>query len=283
MSKKIVFATCRTQPDFQPGDAILAETLRTRGHQVAPAPWNGPQAVFAGADAIILRSTWDYHRTPEDFADWLSGFAADRRMFNPASLARWNMSKRYLLELAEKGAVMPPLRRTEPSAESIAAAMEELGLDQAVVKPEYGATGSGLSLVTREDEADLAAAAVKLGGAGFVQALIPEIRTAGETSFIFIAGEFAHAVTKRPKSGEILCQSDHGGSVELTEPTAAQIDAARRILAMIPANPLYARADAVLADGAMQLMEVELIEPELFFTYAPGSADRFAAALLERL
>ena len=35
-------------------------------------------------------------------------------------------------------------------------------------------------------------------------------------------------------------------------------------------------------------MEVELIEPELFFTYAPGSpefgaAARFARALIERL
>jgi len=30
-------------------------------------------------------------------------------------------------------------------------------------------------------------------------------------------------------------------------------------------------------------MEVELIEPELFFTYCPEAADRVAVALLKRL
>jgi glutathione synthase/RimK-type ligase-like ATP-grasp enzyme len=161
--------------------------------------------------------------------------------------------------------------------------MDALGLTQAVVKPEFGATGSGLSLVRRGDAAGLAAAAKKLAGPGFVQALIPEISTFGETSLVFIDGEFSHAVTKRPKSGEILCQSDHGGSVEIAIAPDWAIGEARRVLAMVPGELLYVRVDAIIFDDAFQLMEVELIEPELFFTYAPDGADRLAAALLDRL
>ena len=118
---------------------------------------------------------------------------------------------------------------------------------------------------------------------GFVQALIPEISTLGEASLVFIAGEYSHAVTKRPKSGEILCQADHGGSTGTAIAPDWAISEARRVLTMVPGEPLYARVDAVILDHAFQLMEVELIEPELFFTYAPDGADRLATALLDRL
>jgi len=161
--------------------------------------------------------------------------------------------------------------------------MDALRLGRAVVKPEFGATGSGLSLVARDDGAGLAAAAKKLAGPGFVQALIPEISTQGETSLVFIAGAFSHAVTKRPKAGEILCQAEHGGSIQSVRPPDWAVDEARRILAMVPGEPLYARVDAIILVDTLQLMEVELIEPELFFTYAPEGADRLAAALLDRL
>ncbi len=289
MTKNIVFATCRAKPGLQAGDAALATALERFGVCVTPAPWNGPLDLFAQADTVVIRSTWDYQKTPEDFALWLDWLGDTVRVFNPPGLMRWNMSKRYLLELEGKGAPLPATRSVDPTAQSIAAAMDMLGLSEAVVKPEIGATGSGLSRVRRRDASELEAAAAKMAAPGFVQALIPEISTAGETSLIFIAGMFSHAVTKRPRSGEILCQSDHGGAVEAAAPPGWAIAEAARILAMLPEAPLYARVDAVLLDGRLQLMEVELIEPELFFTYAPatpnhpGPAELFASALLERL
>ncbi len=281
MKKDIVFATCNAQPGLQASDEVLAAAFETLGHGVTPAPWNGAQGVFAQADAIIIRSTWDYHKAPDDFARWLDSLRDDGRVFNAPSLMRWNMSKHYLLDLAAKGAPLPSMRSVEPDARSIATAMDALGLMEAVVKPHIGATGSGLSLVRRTDQAGIAAAAGKLGAPGFVQALIPEIASAGETSLIFIAGAFTHAVTKRPKSGEILCQADHGGSTERASPPDWAIAQAQKILAMAPAAPFYARIDVVLLDGRLQLMEVELIEPELFFTYSPDAAARFAAALIQ--
>lgn len=281
--KNIVFATCREQPEFQPSDAVLAAALEARGCAVRPAPWNADQSAFAAAGAVVIRSTWDYHKAPEAFSSWLATLAPQRPVFNATALMQWNMSKRYLLELAEQGAPMAAIAAADANATSIAEAMDGLGLAQAVVKPEYGATGSGLSLVRREDEAGLSAAAQRLGGRGFVQALIPEISTLGETSLVFIAGDYSHAVTKRPKTGEILCQAEHGGSTAPAQPPEWAIAEARRLLAMVPGEPLYARVDAVILGDAFQLMEVELIEPELFFTYAPEGAARLADALLERL
>ncbi|WP_133162253.1 ATP-grasp domain-containing protein [Hyphococcus luteus] len=279
----IVFATCAAEPALQESDRVLAAALGARGFAVAAAPWNGPQDAFVAADAVVIRSTWDYQKTPDAFADWLARLEGRPNVFNPPAMMRANMSKRYLLDLAGKGAPLPPTMAVEPDPDAIAAAMDALGLAEAVVKPEFGATASGLSVVRREDAAGLAAAAAKMAMPGLVQALVPEITTAGETSFIFAGRAFTHAVTKRPKSGDIRCQADHGGAAALADPPDWAVAEAHRLLAMVSGDPLYARIDAVTLDGEMRLMEVELIEPELFFTYSPDAAARLAGALLERL
>ena len=52
---------------------------------------------------------------------------------------------------------------------------------------------------------------------------------------------------------------------------------------VMPASTqMYARVDLVGPEDAPLLIELELVEPELFLDLAPGSADRFAAALLAR-
>jgi len=280
--KQITIATCLEQPHLQPSDAVLAAALCARGVSVSAAPWNGDQAAFIEADAIVIRSTWDYQKAPQAFASWLDGLGA-AGVFNVPALMRWNMSKRYLVELAQAGVATPPLQLVEPNAAAITAAMDALELAEAVVKPEYGATASGLSAVARSDPAGIAAAAEKMAMPGLVQALVPEITNVGETSLIFIDGAYSHAVTKRPKSGEIRCQAEFGGVTDLASPPDWAVDAARHILTLLPEPPLYARIDGILLDGRLQLMEVELIEPELFFTYCPEGADRLAAALAERL
>lgn len=280
---RIVIATCNALPELQPSDAVFARALRDQGADVAAAAWNGDQQAFEDVDAAIIRSAWDYQETPKVFAEWFGTLAANMPVFNPAAMMQRNLSKRYLLDLQAAGVSIPPLKLVEPTAESIAAAMDSLKLQTAVVKPEVGATSSGLSVVRRADRAGIFRAAEKMAMPGLVQALAPEIESAGETSFIFIDGAFTHAVTKRPKQGDIRCQAEFGGTAELVSPAGWAVDEAVRILNMLPETPLYARIDAIVLDEGLQLMEVELIEPELFFTYCPDAAVRLAAALIRRL
>ena len=291
----IIFVTCNEMQGLTPSDALVAAALERRGASVSAVPWNGPQGAFAKTRLIVMRSPWDYPASPQAFADWLESLPRlNVSVLNPVSLMRWNLSKRYLLALAGQGAPVGPIRETEPTADAIAGAMDALALGQAVVKPLMGATGSGLSLVRRDDRGGLEQAAQRLGMPGLVQPLIPEITSIGETSMIFIDGEFTHSVVKRPKSGEILCQEEHGGTTEHFDPPDWAVNEARSILNYLTGAPVYARVDAVIFNDVgegrkMRLMEVELIEPELFFNYAPcspdtlGAADRFAAALLKQL
>ena len=69
---KIVFATCDQKPLTAPDDEPLAEALTALGVEVTPIPWTelDPYAVV-DSPAILLRSTWDYHRVPTMFRSWL--------------------------------------------------------------------------------------------------------------------------------------------------------------------------------------------------------------------
>ncbi|MFN0022400.1 MAG: RimK family alpha-L-glutamate ligase [Parvularculaceae bacterium] len=277
----VAIATCLEQPTLTPSDALLAAALERKGARAVALPWNGPFAPFAAADIVLIRSTWDYFGVPDEFRVWLDRLRTLPRVTNDPSLMQWNMGKLYLFDLAGAGAAIAATRRIAPNAPAIRAAMADLGLDRAIVKPVIGGTASGLSLVRADDAAALEKAAGLLGGEGLVQAFIPEIATLGETSFVFIGGDFTHAVLKRPKAGDIRVQTDHGGTVERVDPLPWAIDEARRILGACPGSPAYARVDAVIRGQELLVMEVELVEPDLFFTYCPGAAARLAGLLID--
>ena len=116
-----------------------------------------------------------------------------------------------------------------------------------------------------------------------IQPFLPEIVVAGEISFLFFGGHFSHAVLKQARDGDFRVQSDFGGRVTPIEPAAAVLSQARRIAAAIPRPGLFARIDAVDRDGSLVLMEIELIEPELFLARDRQAAARLARALRSRL
>lgn len=279
----IAIATCAKFPALTESDEILAGALRRAGATVNPAPWNVGFTPFAEADLTVVRSTWDYFDLAEEFTQWIARLESEARVVNSPDTLRWNMTKAYLFELAEKGAPTPPTIRIQPGSASIKAAMDELDLTEAVVKPLVGGTASGLSHLRQPTRDDLERAVAILNGDALVQPFLPEIKTLGETSLMFLGGEFSHAVRKTPKSGDIRVQEEHGGASELVEAPDWAIAEAQRILSLCPGETAYARIDVVLFDDHLTLMEAELVEPELFFPYCPKAADYFAAVLLEQI
>lgn len=279
----IAFATCRELPDVQPDDAPIADALRAMGHEVRLLPWNGPFAPFAASDLVAVRSTWDYADAPSAFLAWLRELEdAHLRVTNAPSLMRWNARKDYLMDLAARGAPLAPTRLVEPDADAIRHAMIDLGVEEAVVKPVFGAGASGLSIVRRDDLTSLVEAAGQLGYDGLVQPLIPEIRSAGEVSLTFVGDEYSHAAIKQAAPGSILIHAEHGGSTAPYVASSEMVGVAREVLAMLPEPADYARVDLVPTPGGVVLMEVELIEPELFVLHCDGAAARFARFLAAR-
>jgi len=162
--------------------------------------------------------------------------------------------------------------------EELEAALADPAFADAVIKPTVGAGAIGLHRIRADDPATWTA--VDFSKPQLLQRFLPEIETGGEQTFVFFGGEFSHAVRKRGKAGDIRVQVDWGGTVEVIDPAPAIVAQATHFLTALPAPTSYARVDAVEVEGQLLLMELEIIEPELFCLYVLGTADRFAKALL---
>jgi glutathione synthase/RimK-type ligase-like ATP-grasp enzyme len=234
-------------------------------------------------DAVVLRSCWEYHLRTEEFLDWIN--LMERRdvpLWNPPGVVRDNTDKRYLRRLASEGTPIVPTVWLEQGEDfDLPGILKSRGWERAVVKPVISMSAYR-TWVTDPVRAAADTALVRemlSSSAVMIQRFLPEVQTRGEWSFIFFMKEYSHAVLKTPKPGDFRVQTDFGGRVTVHEPRQQLIDQAERIVRRVEAPLLYARVDAVEVGGELMLMELELIDPVLFFGRSPGAALRFADAV----
>jgi glutathione synthase/RimK-type ligase-like ATP-grasp enzyme len=282
----LLFATCEERPLATADDQILANALALGGVKVTPIPWTeiDPYSVI-DSPPVLLRSTWDYHRKPTRFRSWLDAFAnSGRRLWNAPEITRDNVDKFYLKNVEAAGIAIPQTRWLDRvDHESIAAIMRGENWTRAVLKPRIAATAYGTHMIDASEALDDDSLGPARASGGLLQEAIAEVATRGETSLVFVGGEFSHAVIKRANPGDFRVQKEFGGTVDVTDPTPSLRAFADRVMTIISGDCLYARVDVVETARGPLLMELELIEPELFFGISPESAHRMARILIDRL
>lgn len=98
---RVVLATCNRWPEVSASDRLYASALARRGPDVRAAPWNGDPGPLLAADAVILRSNWDYHEDVDGFAAWIDNLQYPGKvMLNPPAMVLWNLDERYLIDLS---------------------------------------------------------------------------------------------------------------------------------------------------------------------------------------
>ncbi|MGD2115511.1 MAG: hypothetical protein PVG07_10685 [Acidobacteriota bacterium] len=265
-------------------DHLAVPWFESLGWAVEEVPWRA-EAEWSRYEIVVIRSAWDYQDAPEDFLRVLSEIDAATRLENGLDLCRWNLEKTYLRDLEDRGvAVVPTLWRAagaplEPSL------FDRLGTGEIVVKPVVGANADRTHRIRRDElEARRTAAERDLAGrAGMVQPFLTGIVEEGEYSLFSFDGVFSHAVLKTPTPGDFRVQEEHGGRIRTVEAEPALLAAGEAALAALDRPPLYARADFVRCGGRFLLMELELIEPSLYFPFDPESPRRFAEATVRRV
>ncbi len=262
--------------------------------------WDDDTVGWGRYDAVVLRSPWDYHLRRDAFLRWCARVAQTSRLLNPADMVRWNTDKHYLADLQTAGVPVVPTRFVEPEIDAepltvLEAFLATLPADSGfVVKPTVSA-GSHDTWRYRHDQMFAAANHIgRLLGEGravMLQPYLDAVDTRGETALLYFDGVFSHAIRKAALLHPDREGVDHADLPGAIAPRAAETDeraVADAVLAVLRARgdgvPLYARVDLIRdAGGAPRLLELELAEPSLFFAESPGSADRFVAALTERL
>lgn len=282
MPGKVAVATSHDLPDSDLSGRLLVEAFGRLGVDAAVAVWNSPDVTWPAFDAVVIQSCWDYHLQPQAFLRWAERLERlGTPVLNPSSLIRWNVDKSYLLWLQAAGIAVVPSVIITAGSYDLASISERLGSSQLVVKPTVSASALDTYRITAGSrEAGERIEAIRRRSDVLVQPFLEQIAL-GEISLMFFAGQFSHAVLKRPRSGDFRVQSEHGGTVEdVSDPPESVVAAARRAVALAPAVPTYARVDGLMIDDRFILMELELIEPELFLWRREGSADRLAACVV---
>lgn len=297
MTNIVAFVTSEDQPAFTADDALAADALRALGEtDVVAIPWSTAETAWEEFQAVVLRSTWDYFRRAEEFRRWLDDLERKgTRLFNAPALARWNADKTYLRELAATGVpIVPTIWFQKNNSVDIKAALREAGWRKAVVKPTVSASGFGtwITSLERFDPGDQTRFEELVRARDvMVQPYMEEIAGRGEWSLVFFDGAFSHAILKNPAPGDFRIQEHFGGSWRVASPSPELIREAEDALAAATkvtgeGKPLYARVDGLESEvnGQFLLMELELIEPSLYFAADPDNAPvRFAQALSDRL
>jgi len=233
---------------------------------------------------VLLGTAWNYQDYPEAFLARLQALAAKGiAVCNPPEVVRWNADKRYLRELAERGATtVPTLWLDNAGPTDVRTAMEDFGTDRVVVKRQVGAGGLGQHSFTRDALPD---PGWTMGRPCMIQPFLPSVVAEGEYTFVFIDGAFSHGVLKRAGAGDYRIQSLYGGYERDYTPEPQDLARAEAILAAVPFDDLlYARIDMVrLPAGELAVMEAELIEPYLYPEQGPDLGHRLAAAIVARL
>jgi hypothetical protein len=274
----VALATCAELPEPDTDMAPLLAALRSSGLSAEALPWDAPDADFASAHVTLLRSTWNYPEHTQRFLAWVDRVAGSATLRNPAHVVRWNAHKGYLLDLAARGVpVTPTCLVHRGDRQPLADVMGAHGWREVVVKPAVSAASRdtlrvGPSALER-GEAHLRALAAREDV--LVQPFLSSVEGHGERAIVWIDGAPTHAVRKSPRfSGDVESVS---AAVAIADDEAAL---AQRAVAAAPGPLLYARIDVARDDdGHPVVMELELIEPSLFFPQSPGALERYTAAV----
>jgi glutathione synthase/RimK-type ligase-like ATP-grasp enzyme len=273
-------------PAILDDDGLCLAPLLERGIEVQGIPWTAHDAGWERFDAVIIRSTWDYHDHLERFEDWIRQLQRrDVRLLNPPDVVLGNLNKRYLARLEGEGVKIVTTRWADPDLSAIQEAIASLETEEVAVKPVVSAGAKGLVRLRADafeaQAAELEAALVY--GPVMVQPFLPAIETEGEYSLHYFDRQLSHTILKRPKPGDCRSQEEWGSFICDVHPPSDVREAADRVLSQTEGDLLYARVDLVREQGVPSLIELELTEPALYFRYDREGPRRFAKALARRL
>lgn len=235
-----------------------------------------------GFQAATPLLAWGYHQRIDLWSARLDDLErSGLQILNPVPALRWNSRKTYLTELAAGGAtIVPTIFVDEVNEASVDAARERFGTPLVVVKPVVSAGAMSTVRLAPGDPLEGAPEA-----AAMIQPYLPAIVGEGEISMLYFGGQFSHAVAKVAAANDFRVQARMGGAARaLASPPRDAFAAAEAVLAACPHHLDYARVDLIRQpDGTFALMELEVIEPDLFLQFAPDEGATFATAFARAL
>ncbi len=257
-------------------DDLLQKSLENQGLVVCKKDWADTSFDWTQTKYAIFRTTWDYFERFDEFFKWIESTEKKTTFINSAKIIHWNIDKHYLLDLKNEGInIASTLFIEKGDRITLSELFNKNKCSEAVIKPAISGAARHTYRITQKNSDDYEDIFKELISKECMlfQEFLHNIISNGEISLIMINGKYTHAVKKTAKKGDFRVQDDHGGSVEIYNPTQKEINFAEKCIKSCPYFPIYARVDIVLDNNNLpSLSELELIEPELWFRHNHQSA-----------
>ena len=281
---KIALLTCEKLPELTKEDQLLIPELAKFNITATAVIWDDKNVDWNDFDYLIFRNTWDYFEKETEFNLWLDHIEQlGIKTLNSIDIIKKNKHKFYLREMETQGIkILPTIFMDKTDLLDLSKTIPS-HWKKAVIKPAFSAGSYQTKVFELADLQKINTEYKNIASEKelLLQEFMPEIQTLGETSFIFFNKKFSHAVNKKPLDGDFRIQVQFGGKYTLAQPNSGLIEKAEKIVDTFSGELLYARVDGIVIEDELHLMEVECIEPDLYFNLSEGSLQRFVSAIVD--
>ena len=281
---KCAFLTMKDLSNFECYDNQLVEPMSNNGWECYFIPWDKEKIDWNYFDLAIVRSTWDYQGRIKEFLKVLADIDSSNCILqNSLDLIKWNIDKTYLEILYQKEIkIVPSLFFKKFSTDKLKNSFSYFSTDKLIIKPCISANADDTFILKKDKYFDMRSQLKDLfnNRRFIIQPFIENIITEGEYSLIFFKKKHSHTLLKKPKKNDFRVQEEHGGKLQLvTNTNKKMLKFAKNVIDKLPNECLYSRIDLVRNKRSYLLMEIELIEPSLYFNLNPEAAYTFSSII----
>lgn len=241
-------------------------------------------------DVVILKSIWGYHLHYQKFLKQVSMLKKKNiRLINDYNFIFWNIDKcKYLYELKNMNVVPTALlsfkctKKVSEIKNIILQTNKTLDTDALVIKPCISESGYLTFKYdkTKEDKAAVALLQQNKQLDFIAQPYRPDILT-GEFSVIIINGNPLYGIKRFPGIFSEKLDPKYVRFISLSGIIRKEVDILKIfLLKKFGVFPNICRVDFLKINRGYEILEVELIDPDLFFRYIPEGMKEKATSMI---
>ena len=213
-------------------DQLLINEFESKGLSVNRTNWDNPVYDWSSTKVVLIRATWDYHYNIQKFLNWLEDIQDKTLVVNSVDIIKWNLDKKYLLDLQERGIEIVPTHIAQKE-ELLSDLVAKYNWSEVVIKPAISAGGKDTYRIEEINANDALFQKLCIKQTMIVQPFIKSIVEAGEITLVILDGKYSHAIKKIAKKGEFRVQDDFGGTVHDYTPSNDEIQLAEHVFSKI--------------------------------------------------
>lgn len=277
LTKRIAIVSCDKWKNLVKEDILLKQELNKNMINAEIISWQDKDIDYSKYNALIIRSIWGYQDYIEDFIEWINDKKLSNiKVINPVDILLNNLNKHEQFKILDKNNI-PHIETTFIEKNDIddnkikAIYNKNKGI---VIKPIISGSGENTFIISnkiKKNSIELKEIKKKFRNVLneynnyiMVQPFIKEIKD-GELSVVVINGKISHAAIRYINTFNDINQIKMINILELEKEALDIVDKCIQIKEY--KESLYMRVDLVKVNNNYKIMELELVEPQLFFDY----------------